>query len=301
MSNVQSVPAVPPAESIPLGQAISRSFAFISVAWRNAWGAMLILVWLSAVLQMIEAMKPEWTAAPLLGLIFLLAASTVATGALYRIGLEPDHAGDSAFALGPGGVQWGALEWRVLGANLLLGLALSVLFVVLFIIWGVGLGVSMAGHPEALQAVTNATSNEDKLRAFGALMGGAAGVVTLVVLLPGLLAILYLAARLALFTLNAADTRSFDFGKAWTMTRGAVLALIVVSVLIYLAQILLGGLCGAVAGFLSAFLDPGKGGMWGGIVGQAAGAAISAPLFAGLQLFIYHRRRGEGRIAATFA
>jgi hypothetical protein len=175
-----------------------------------------------------------------------------------------------------------------------------VLFVVLIIVWGVALGISSIGNPEALQSVNNAGTSEEKLQAFGALMLGPAGVATVVVLLPGLAALLYLGIRLSLFALNTVDTRSYDFGKSWALTRGAGWSILVALIVFSITELVAGGICGAVAGFVSAFLSPGHGGMWGQVAGQAIGAAINAPLFAGLQLYVLHRRRDAG-VAATFA
>lgn len=301
MTNVQPLSATQAQPGVPLGPAIRESFNFIRVAWRRAWGAMLLLVWVTAISAAIQGLRPEWTAAPTLGLLIVAIVSTMATGALYRIGLESDHAGDPVYAASATGLQWTGLEWRILGANILIGLMLIVLFIVLVILWGVALGVSSMGNPEALQAVNSAGSSEEKLRALGALMAGPAGVATLLVLLPGLLAIFYLGVRLSLFTLNAVDTRSFDFGKAWALTKGAVVTIMVTAVVIFLAEVAAGAICGAVAGFFSAFLAPGRGAMWGGVAGQAIGAAISGPLFAGLQLYVLHQRHGDRGIAATFA
>ena len=300
MTTVQplSQPAPPP--SIPIGPAIQASFSFIAVAWRRAWGVMLLLVWISAMAQAIEGLKPEWKAAPTLGVLALLIVSTIATGALYRIGLEADHPGDPAFAPSQFGLQWAGIEWRVLGANVLVGVILGILALAVFIIWGVGLGISYVGHPEALQAINSAGTDQERMAASLALLAGPAGVVSVIVLLPGLVALIYLAIRLALFTLNTVDTRAYDFAKAWALTRGAVLSLFVALVAIYIAQIIAGGVCGAVAGFFSAFFAHGAGGMWGQVAGQAAGAAINAPLFAGLQLYVLHRRKDAG-VAATFA
>jgi hypothetical protein len=286
---------------LQVGAAIGASFRFIGEAWTKAWGIMLIAAWFAATLEAIELLKPEWSFVGFFGLIATLFVSAAATGALYRLRFAEDHPGDGAYAAHSAGLQWDALEWRVLGASLLVGIIIGVIFVVALIIWGVALGVTLSGDSVALQAVENG-SDSDKMAALGRIMLGPGGAVSAVIVIPAFVGLVYLAARLAVFAPLAAETRSFDFGKAWAMTRGAVLTLIVGAVVIYLVLAVIGAITGGLAGLLAGVSgQAGAGRIWGGIAGQAVAQALSTPLFAGLALYVYRTQRGDAGVAATFS
>jgi hypothetical protein len=286
---------------VQVGAAIGASFRFIGEAWSKAWGIMLIAVWFAAMLEAVELLKPEWGFVSFLGLIATLFVSAAATAALYRLRFAEDHPGDGAYAAHSAGLQWDGLEWRVLGANLLIGIIIGVILVVALIIWGVALGVTLSGDAAALQAVENGSDSE-KMAALGRIMLGPGGLVSAVILIPTIGGLIYLSARLAVFAPLAAETRAFDFGKAWTMTRGAVLALIIGAMVIYLVLAVIGAVAGGLAGFLAGVTGQlGAGRIWGGIAGQAVAQALSTPLFAGLVLYVYRIQRGDPGVAATFS
>jgi hypothetical protein len=284
---------------VQVGAAIGASFRFIGEAWSKAWGIMLILVWLTAAQQIVELLRPTWTAVSFLALILSVFVSTAVTGALYRLQLAGDHAGDDQFAAHPAGLQWGGLEWRVLGANLMVGLAIGVLVVIAFIIWAIILGVTVGSNPGDMQALQDGSQTE-KLQVFWRLMLGPAGVLTLVIIGPMTVALIYLIIRLSLFALLAADARSFDVGRAWTLARGAMLALFLGSLVIFLVEVVIGAVFGGLAGFAAGIIGQ-QGRIWGGFAGQVVGAATSAPLFAGLVLYVYRIQRGDTGVAATFS
>lgn len=287
---------------VSVGAAIGASFRFLPVGWGRAWGVMLVLVWAAAVLQAIRLARPEWGAVNVLGLIVILLVTTAATGALYRIGLEPDHGGDAAFSVGPAGLRWGSLEWRVLGANILVGVIFFFALVAIVIVWAITFGVSAAGQASDLQAVQAAQGDSDKMAAAIRLFSGPAGIISFIVLIPLLIAFCVLAAKLALFAVTAADTGAFNFSLAWNLTRSSLLALIVASIVIVLAQAVVGGVSGFLAGVAAGAFGQGvhSGSLWGGVAGQAASAAINAPLIAGLQIYVYRTKRGDPGVAQTF-
>jgi hypothetical protein len=275
--------------NVQVGAAIAASFRFVGEAWTKAWGVMLLLLWFTAVLQVVQVLKPTWGSVSLLGVIPTLFITTAATGALYRLRLESDHPGDPDFAANAAGLQWGGLEWRVMGANILVGVILGALFVLACFMFGIVLGVTMQSDPADLQAVENG-SDAEKLAALGRLMLGVGGFVAALILIPSLLGLLYLGARLTVFTPLAADARAFDLGKAWTLSRGAVMALILGSLTILVLEFLSNRLLVAMAG-----KD------WGSAASEVVSAAINVPLFAGLVLYVYRAQRGDTAVAATFS
>jgi hypothetical protein len=286
---------------VQIGAAIGASFRFVGEGWRRAWGILLILVWFTAALQIIELLRPTWTVVSLLGFVASVFVTTAATGALYRLRLSADHPGDDAFAAHPGGLQWGGLEWRVLAANLLVGVAVGALVFVAFIVWALILGLTVGSNPAEVQALQSG-SDADKLDALRQIMLGPAGIFTFVIIGPIAVGLIYLGLRLSVFALFAADTRSFDAAKAWTVTRGAVLALLVGSIAIFLLELVIGAVFGGVAGFFAGFTGQvGQGRIWGGVAGQIVGAALNAPLIAGLVLYVYRSQRGDPGVAAAFS
>ena len=227
--------------------------------------------------------------------------NTAVAGALFRLRLDGDHPGDANFTAHPAGFQWGGLEWRVLVANWIVGLIIGVLAFVLFFVWAIALGIVLQGNPADMQSIEGGSQSE-KLAAFGHVMLGPGGVVSAVILLPTVIGLFYLGIRLMLFTPFAADTRSFDLGKAWGIAKGAMLALSVSVIAIFVADFIVG----AVAGFLfgaaagvSGHINEAKG--WGSAAGTVLSGAINPPLFAGLALYVYRAQRGDPGVAATFS
>jgi hypothetical protein len=145
-------------------------------------------------------------------------------------------------------------------------------------------------------------SDAEKMAALRALMFGPAGILTLVIVVPILLAILYLIVRLSLFAVLAADYRRFDLARAWGLARGAMLALFVSTCVLLVIDLLIGAVLGGGAGFVAAATGhAGQGAAWGGVLGQTVSAAVNGPLFAGLALYVYRAQRGDEAVAATFA
>jgi hypothetical protein len=287
---------------VEVGAAIGASFRYVGEAWTKAWGVMLILVWFTAMLAAIQALKPDWGLATPLGTIVTFFLSTAATGALYRLSLTQSHPGDGAFAASPSGLQWGALEWRVMGANIMVGLAVGGLALIAFIVWVIAVGVAAgaSGGPD-VQLIEQG-SEAERLAAFGRLMLGPVGVVAAVIGIPAVFGLFWVSAKLALVAPQAADTGAFSFGSAWRLSRGAVLALVVTSFLIFVAQAVIGAIFGGVAGFLAGVTGQvGQGPIWGGIAGEGVSAAVNLPLFAGLVLYVYRAQRGDPGVAATFS
>jgi hypothetical protein len=150
--------------------------------------------------------------------------------------------------------------------------------------------------------LTAAPGSAEQLQAFLRIMEGPAGIVSGLIAIPLVVGLAFLGAKLALFPITAADTRGFNFGHAWSLTRGALAALIVTSMAIFTVEIVAGMLAGFFAGLLAALFKQGVAGgrLWGAVAGQAVGAALNTPLFAGLQIYVYRARRGDGGVAQTF-
>jgi hypothetical protein len=289
--------------SVSIGAAMRASFAFLGTAWTRAWGVLLVLVSLGTVVQALSRSRPDMWLHTLLADLLVFVVATAAVGACYRIGLEPDHGGDPAFRVGPAGFNWGGLEWRVMAANVVVGLIFVVLAVFALFVWAIAFGVSAATQGIDAKGLEAAPGSAAQMQAFLHIMEGPAGIVSALVAVPCVVGLAVLWAKLALFAITAADTGSLNFGAAWSLTRGALAALIWTTVAIFAAQLLAGMVAGFFGGVLAAVLRQGAvgGRFWGAVAGQAVGAAISTPLFAGLQIFVYRARRGDVGVAQTFA
>lgn len=287
--------------SVRVGGAIAASFGYLRVAWSRAAGVMAASVFLVGAFQIASTVPSLAPIAGILRFFVLLGLGAMVSGALYRIGLAPDHGGDPAYAPGPNGFKWGALEWRVMGANLLLTLMLIVPIIVVLMLWGVALGLTLGSHADVLQRMQSENYG-DRLAALGEVITGPAAIVTAAIFIPAIAALVYAGSRLSLYTVRAADTGSFGVGGAWALTRGAVLPLAVATLVILLVEVLAGSLSGAVAGVGATVFGAGSASArWGSTLGEMISAAINAPLFAGLHLYVYRAQRGETGVAATFA
>jgi len=102
---------------------------------------------------------------------------------------------------------------------------------------------------------------------------------------------------------TAADIGRIDLRKAWALTRGALPALIVTTLVIFGVQLALWVIVGGAAALVAAGLGGGEAGsgLWFGVAGQAAGVAVNTPLITGLQLYVYRAKRGDPAVAQTFA
>jgi len=282
------LPAMP---RIDVRTVVTESFAFIRAAWSGAPGALAAAMIVDAGAQAFGGAIAVWAVLPQI----LVAA--LGTGALYRIALGADRPRDGRLHLGPAGLQWGGVEWRVLGANLLVGLILAPAVLLLFLIWAAGLGYLTVSHQIDVGALTALRGGDPA--AMRALMSGPAGPLTAAILLPGAAALIWLAARLALVPIAAADVQRFDVGQAWTLTREAAWPLIVVALIVILLQIAAGLFGGLVGGFLAALAGGAKvdwpaATALAGAIGTAAAVAIGLPITAGAAAFVYRMRRDGG-------
>ena len=299
---------------IPIGTALTESFGFVQPGWSKAWGAMAVVVIVNTGAQFLQGViATGGLGVALLVLVVQTLAGTLAAGALYRIALAPDHGSDYQrdnpvrlfhcdyeFRPGPAGMQWGSLEWRVLGANVIVGLIIGVVSFVFLIAWAIGLGVMVAGHMIDMGPLQSAglQGREAVLAAFGQLLLGPAGLLTLAILGPGLAIILYLSARLSLYAVAAADSGSFDMGWAWSLTKGATGAILVTLISYFLFAWVLAMVFGLLGGFLAKAAGFAGARQAAAIAGAAIGAALGAPLIAGLVTYVYRTERGGGASVA---
>lgn len=202
----------------PLWPCLREAVAFVPKAWAGAWGALLMLAFVSAapILSGQRTVSLEQTIdyGSLTALVAVwpfvfIAASTIASGALYRLGVFGRDARSEG--LGIGGLQFGKPELRLLGGG-----ALVVLFLVIV---AVGLFVAVA-------ILTTAASGEDVSPS----AASAVQAINVAALL--ILAVLYV--RLSLYApavvgrrrVVSLDSLALAQGAFWTLLIGIVACLL---------------------------------------------------------------------------
>jgi hypothetical protein len=278
--------------TITAGGAISAALRNIEPGWRGAPGAMVAVVVVGALNQLVGSSNVGLS---LVMLIVGLAVSTMATGALYRLALQADHPGDPLYRPGPMGFQWSGFEWRILGANLLLGVIIGVAVVAVSLVWMLFLGIMLTTHlidPGVMNQMNAVADPWGKLAIF---FGGVGGVINILLLLAAALAIIWLFARLLLLPIGAAETGRIDLGAAWALSRSSVWPIVTTLIV----RFLIGA---AIALVLTYFT--------GMIIGKDAGAILSAmltsaiwaPIGAGLVAYAYRAGRApDPAVAQVFA
>jgi hypothetical protein len=239
---------------------------------------LLLALWWNAMTPAISALRPDLNWVVIVSFPVALAIGNLVIGALYRVGLEADHPDDPGYRVGPSGFAWGALEWRILVTNLMVGLIWGVLalfaFILTFMVFGIVAAFAGANSPS--------TDPTAVVRAFL----GPAGLAALMVAIPSTVGLIVLAAKLSLFAVTVADTGKFEFGRAWSLTRGATWALIVAGLLVFAISVA----AGVIVEIADAGAASGASAMvWVGIAIQAAAAAVSVPAANGMVLYVYRR------------
>ena len=201
------------ASQVSVGAAIRYAWSLLSVNWRAVWGALAL-----------NALAATVYAAGLYsqnGLLILgafpamLMTALMVNGALFRLAFADRRPHDTNFRPGHHGLQWGRIEWRLLGAHLLvLGFMTLIMLLAVIAIGAVLAGLSWAGvvrMPEAgaLQAMM--------------LTPGARPDPVILAPLVVLIALSgYVRTRLALALPATVDQGAVRVLRTWRLTKGRV-------------------------------------------------------------------------------
>ena len=276
--------------NVPVMQSVRAAYQFWRVAWRPA-AAALALVTLVSTLQSYWSLR-DANGLSLLMFGLLLLVSPIALGALYRAAFADEHPGDPAFKPGRGGLQWGAMEWRLLGASLLLllfAIILLALFAMLLVIAVVmlagGSGLSGQASPEEIAASLGVT-----------------GVLLLLALFLVIAAtFIYLGVRLGLVMPATAVSGKVMVFETWPLTKGQFWPILGAMILVALPTI--------ITAFLVAFVQAQAGdatpspAVAGGLalLTSIIAGFVQAPLSAGLVAYLYRGLRPAAAPAQTAA
>ncbi|HTK36421.1 MAG TPA: hypothetical protein VL358_14210 [Caulobacteraceae bacterium] len=215
------------------------------------------------------------------GVLIQLAGGLMAAGALMRLAFADEHPGEAVFRPGRFGLQWGAPEWRLLGAGVLLGLICSLAFLAAMVV-GFGFGAALGFW----------------------LAEGRDSVITIAVewgIGLGFLGAFYVGIRLILSAPATISLQRVTVLKVWPLTRGQVwpiLAAVALIVLILFAVAMLPLLLSAVAVAAVVWASHGDremAGLLGALIGTlVAGLVVNfgqIPLLVGLYAHLYRGLR----------
>lgn len=193
-------------------KALKTAAGFVPQAWGGAWLSLLVILAL-VIGGPMAAMVLKTPLAGLALVVLLVIAKLMTQGGLYRIALFGKSAREEG--LGFGGLQFGAPEWRLLAASLVVTAFFALMVATLFVIFAIALSFSGLTHgydttTQAVQALIARHQGIDFV--FIAYIVGSVLFLIFVALKFALLAAANIAER-RLVTLNALGLTSGHVGR----------------------------------------------------------------------------------------
>jgi len=266
-----------PARALIVG-GFAAGARFVAPAWRGAWAAMILAG--AAIGAFLDAAAwgagPAWLAA---WLALALLTATVAQGALYRLALapRPDPSKSPPMSAGPGGLQWGRVETRLLAVWLLSAVFLFILGLLVFVaLLACAYAVASAGAGfVAADPATWAPAVDER----GRWVLGLAGTL-------GAAALIWASLRLRLAPAASIAGPRVRVLSAWPLTRGLAAPILAATLLIALPP--------AALLAVLALLSEAKGSpmIIDGAINFAKGMAVAGlclPMNAGLMTYLFER------------
>lgn len=253
------------------------AFTFWKTSWRKVLPVLVIAALGSAAYEgALAAHQGGWA---IVAYLIYIVAGLMAQGALLRLALAGDQPQDREFRIGPGGVQWRASEWRLLGVTLSLVFVLFVVFFLVALAVGIFVGVQVArsgiepdpSDPKTLMAAIGPA---------GLAVLGFAYVVVL-----GL--VVWIGVRLFLASAATVASRRIVVFDSWRLTRGHSWQIFGSLFLIALPIVLLS----VAAAVLSALMHVNAFGL--NIVVLVLAVVFVLPMTAGLMAYFYRRLATE--------
>ena len=271
---------------VSVGGSLIYAWNLLKQHWRAMW-AVLALVSLAGTVDVAGAYAMNNTLL-IAGGVAQLITKIVLYGAVFRLAFADRHPADPAFALGHAGLQWGRMEWRLLGAGALLLLFLAIMAVLgLVVVSAVALGIIMnhggAAPPTTPQAVLAALGQDGQ-------------TVVSVVLTLALMGLIYCYVRLSLTFPATADSGKVSVLGSWTLTKSHGWRILGALILLQLPLMLLETLIAAAVGGDG---GPGTGAPMSAETAMLSALAIGAvfgcvisPLSAGVLAYYYRHPSG---------
>ncbi len=275
--------------------AVAFSWSLWSAHWRSIWGVLA----LSSLAGTVATAGSLVDNQPLkfVGLGASVIISLMSNGAIFRLAFADRHVGDPAFAPGPSGLQWRALEWRLLGATgLLIAFEMIIAVLLLIAVGAVAAGLmlshgGLARPPQTPEAIVAA-------------LGPAGGAVVSLLAIVGYGAFLFVAIRLGLTTAATADEGRIQVLSTWRLTRGQfwrmVGSLFVIIAPLTLFSMVVGATNVSMQGGVATTvqLSPSAALVSGLLMGVLSGGVMQ-PLIAGVLAYFYRKLKAPGSGAAV--
>ncbi len=226
------------ANALSVSAGVNAGFRLLRPAWRAAPAGLAIA---AAGAFASEVMTTHGAAWWMLGVMVSAATGVVGAGAVYRLALAAQGIEPPGGGLGPGGVQWRGLEWRLVQATLLYYLVLGAAA-------AVAAGV-LAAAAYGLLGAASLHSARALGEAAGRRLGVAAGLALALVFFGVLLC--WLSLRLVLLRAIAAAEAKLSLNRALAATRGQVWTILGTLVVLALPTVGIGFVAGFLRGVLS--------------------------------------------------
>lgn len=258
---------------------VAFAWSLWSTRWREIWGV-LALSSLDATVYL-AGMFAQNAMLVVVGLVALFVTVLMSNGAVFRLAFADQHPNDPGFTPGAVGVQWGRMEWRMLGAALLLGVFMVILVLLALIaLTAPLLGLAMSqGTP-----LTAMTKPEDVIALLGpkGRMMLEAGQVLLNIL------VIFVGVRLALYMPATADSGKLMVLSTWRLTRGNFWRILATLLVLSLPPVLIVSLAGASTGMTgtTTAMAPAEAFVWA-IIGGVVYGGVSIPLTAAALAYYY--------------
>ncbi|HEX8570917.1 MAG TPA: hypothetical protein VF699_13495, partial [Caulobacteraceae bacterium] len=270
--------------NVPVMEAARAAYRFWREAWRPTLGALLLLA-AAAALQYYFTMTGR-TGLGLLASLGAFAASMVAYGALFRLAFA-DLRPEEAARTGPGGLQWGGMETRLLLAMLLVFLLAFVAMILFVFVFVIAIMVAAGGAAAGLEGADSPQEVAEAL--------GPRGLITLgVVFLAAAVLAIWVSVRLVLVLPATAGSGKVQVFETWRLTKGQFWRIFAAMIIASAPAILWSMFSGAVDGAMgeegaregTRVLPPAAAAVMAVLGGLVTGV-LQAPLTAGLGAFLY--------------
>ncbi|NEX94092.1 hypothetical protein [Caulobacter sp. 17J65-9] len=275
--------------------AVGHAVLFAKANWKSAFGALtLVAVTTGAAFAAPYLGVPQMT---LPAVIASALAGCMAYGALYRRAFAGEHPGDVDFRTGPGGLQWGKPEWRLLGAGVCLMAVIAALMLTAFVVM-VAIVLAGGGGP-VLQGLSPGASPEAVSEALVKVLGPQPSALLSLVVMAFFVLVLWLGLRLSLYQAAVVAEERITLFRSWTLTKGRFWLVFASTVLVSLPSLTASAVTTAVE---SALGTPGANGapvlplgavLAVSVLTALVAAYVQLPLATGLYAQLYRRLRSD--------
>lgn len=267
--------------------AIDFSWTLWTTHWRAIWGVLALSSLAGTVAIAGQLSNNDLVYAA--GLGASVTISLMANGAVFRLAFADRHPGDAGYTPGPSGLQWRAMEWRMLGASLLL-FAFELIVIILLVTMVVAVAAAIMVNRGA--ALAPPTTPEAVIKALGPEGGSAVSILAI----AAYAVFLFVMVRLSLTAAATADEGRIQVLSTWRRTKGQfwriVASLVVVTLPLILASFLIGATsAGPAPGSTAApALSPSAALLSGLILGILSGGVVQ-PLMNGVLAYYCRKLR----------